>query len=49
MILAIMIFVILQTLFIMALVGHLSTVEKLLIQLTQAKVEEMKMWSSNEK
>lgn len=41
---AIMVFVVLNTLFCMAAVGHLSNVEKMLKALTEAKLAELKMW-----
>lgn len=36
-------------LFSMAAVGHLAKIEKILAALTQAKLEEMKMWSGHER
>ena len=47
MLVTIMILMVLNTLFIMACVGHLSSIEKLLAMLAQAKVEELKIWSNS--
>lgn len=47
MLVAIMIMVVLNTLFTMACVGHLSSIEKLLTVLAQAKIDEIKMWSNS--
>jgi hypothetical protein len=41
---AILVFLIFNTLFTMALVGHVATVEKLMKALTEAKIAEMKMF-----
>lgn len=41
---AILVLLVFQTLFVMALVGHISAIEKMLKALAEAKVEELKMW-----
>ncbi len=41
---AILVLLVFQTLFVMALVGHISAIEKMLKALSEAKVEELKMW-----
>lgn len=52
MLVAIMVILIFQTLFTMAIVGHIGSLEKLVKSLTEAKIEEMRMWkgpSTNER
>lgn len=44
MVTAIMVMNVLIMLFSMATVGHLSKIEKILAALTQAKLEELKLW-----
>lgn len=42
---AILVLLVFQTLFVMALVGHISAIEKLMKALAEAKVEELKLWN----
>lgn len=46
MLVAILILMVFQMLFTMALVGHLSSIEKMIKALISAKVEEIKMWNN---
>lgn len=46
MLVAILVIVVLQMLFTMACVGHLSKIERILGALAQAKVQELQMWSN---
>ena len=44
MLVTIMILMVLNTLFVMAAVGHMANIEKTVNSLVDAKLEEMKMW-----
>lgn len=46
---AILVLMVFQVLFVMAVVGHMSAIEKMMKALLEAKVEEMKLWGGNAK
>lgn len=44
MLIAILVLMVFHLLFTMALVGHISSIEKIVKSMAEAKIEEMKLW-----